>query len=37
MTATLTETEQLKMNTMLGVDDINDFFFEDIMGGEPTQ
>lgn len=37
MNADLTEIEQKKMTTMLGIQDINDFQFEDIMGGEPVQ
>jgi hypothetical protein len=31
------EAQQTKISLMLGVEDINDFLFEDIMGGEPIK
>ena len=31
------EVDQKKIKNKLGVEDINDFYFEDIMGGIPTQ
>jgi hypothetical protein len=31
------EEKPSKMNNMLGVDDVNDLQFEDLVGGEPIQ
>jgi hypothetical protein len=35
--AITSEVQQTKISLMLGVEDINDFLFEDIMGGDPIK